>query len=542
MTVNGTTSGSTLGRRASLCVAVGVALLLSVTLTPQVAGMFHDDGIYTAVAKSVAERQGYRLQNLPGEPYQTKYPPVYSTIVAAAWRINPDFPSNVFLLKTLNLGFIAAALVAMAVLARAQSARGGDLIPIASQIALGTNPMLVSFANYLMSDVLFTALVVIVLAIWMRYGHSSDFRRELLTLSLVSMAILTRSVGISLAAAIVLDCVWRGERRRALLHATVGMLVFGTWMAWGTAHRAHGSTLVDYYQNYERPAVAHLLTEPLLTFHIVWGNLRFAVDSMPWTIGPVWILGWPLIVVLLAVGGWRLARSGGRVTVLFAACYTPLVLLHPFVPYRYLLPVTPVMILAVIVGSHYLWAKAGRFFRKDAIPEKASALILTIVLIGNVSWIQYRLRAGDEVRGWAGTDMGYSWSGFEETFDWIRVNTPRDARLGSIFDPMYFLYTGRQGVRPWFHRPETYFYPYNAAKPAAGHPEDVARELHALGIGYLILDPPTGYAEGPAAISMLRRLISLPHVNARLVFTSSDSNHEVYRLWGPSEVLEASGK
>src|SRR5687767_8764441 len=113
--MNGSSSRNDLSRWASLYVAIGITLALAVTLTPQVTGMFHDDAIYTAVAKSVAEERGYRIINLPGEPYQTKYPPLYSMMLAAAWRINPDFPSNVFFLKTLNLGCIAAALVAMAI-------------------------------------------------------------------------------------------------------------------------------------------------------------------------------------------------------------------------------------------------------------------------------------------------------------------------------------------------------------------------------------------------------------------------------------------
>ena len=40
-------------------------------------GEYHDDAIYFVTAKAIAERGEYRIISLPGEPWQTKYPPVY---------------------------------------------------------------------------------------------------------------------------------------------------------------------------------------------------------------------------------------------------------------------------------------------------------------------------------------------------------------------------------------------------------------------------------------------------------------------------------
>ena len=132
-----------------------------------------------------------------------------------------------------------------------------------------------------------------------------------------------------------------------------------------------------------------------------------------------------------------------------------------------------------------------------------------------------------DTRGWYGIDFRYSWEGFEETFDWIRENTTPTDRLGTVYDPMYYLYTGRQAVRPWFHNPETYFYPPDAPDAFVGRPIEVARQLRELGVTYLVLDPPTGYAEGEAATTLLREILSLSDVNASQVFTSSDARHEV---------------
>src|SRR4051794_35516089 len=57
-------------------------------------GDLHDDSVYFASAKSLAGGGGYRIESLPGEPAQTKYPPLYPLLLSTAWRIDPNFPAN----------------------------------------------------------------------------------------------------------------------------------------------------------------------------------------------------------------------------------------------------------------------------------------------------------------------------------------------------------------------------------------------------------------------------------------------------------------
>ena len=57
-------------------------------------GFYHDDSIYWVSARSLATGDGYRIQSLPGQPYQTKYPPLYPALLASIWKLNPRFPAN----------------------------------------------------------------------------------------------------------------------------------------------------------------------------------------------------------------------------------------------------------------------------------------------------------------------------------------------------------------------------------------------------------------------------------------------------------------
>ena len=92
-----------------LSLLVGIASIWS--SNKEVLGLFHDDGIYAVVAKSLSDGTGYRIISLPTAPDQTKYPFVYSYVLSWLWRLYPKFPDNIGLLKAANAVFLAAILV-----------------------------------------------------------------------------------------------------------------------------------------------------------------------------------------------------------------------------------------------------------------------------------------------------------------------------------------------------------------------------------------------------------------------------------------------
>ncbi len=514
-----------------LVVSCVVSATVSLTLTP-VMGLFHDDAIYASTAKTLAQSEGYRLTNLPSNPTQTKYPPFYAICLAATWWTLPDFPDNVLALKGLNILFLGTALLAIAALAERHSGVRSTALPVLCQLALGTSPAMVGFANYTMTEVLFTALVTLILLLWGRGDGMVCRRNEAAILAATALATLTRSVGIAITVALMADALIHRQWKRALLHATWGFGILTAWMVWARLNREPSFVLLSYYTEYERPAFTYILTDPRLAWSIVSGNLRLFWDTFFFTAGPGWMLFWPVLVLVGGIGLCQMVRLGWRLPLLFSGCYLAFVVMHPFTPQRYALPLLPVFVLAVVVGAFKAWELLSRSERSghpvgSAVPIGA---LVIMVLLGNALGLARALQPIAEVRGWHGGGMGYEWEGFEETFDWIRQNTPEDAILGGIFDPMYYMYTGRRAVRPWLHRPETYFYPYGSPSPNVGKPEQVLAALQSVGVGYLVLDPPAGYAEGAAAIRMLETLLQLPAAKGRLLFTSQDGLHRVYSL------------
>ena len=57
-------------------------------------GLWEDDGVYMATAKSLAAGTGYRHIELPGQPWQTKYPILYPAVLAGAFLLRQEYPQE----------------------------------------------------------------------------------------------------------------------------------------------------------------------------------------------------------------------------------------------------------------------------------------------------------------------------------------------------------------------------------------------------------------------------------------------------------------
>src|SRR5207244_9922348 len=79
----------------------------------------HDDSLYISTAHSLAEGHGYRLESVPGSPWETKYPILFPALLAVLWKIDPQYPGNTVLFKCVNtLLWLAAMAVAYRALVR----------------------------------------------------------------------------------------------------------------------------------------------------------------------------------------------------------------------------------------------------------------------------------------------------------------------------------------------------------------------------------------------------------------------------------------
>lgn len=509
----------------------------------QVLGLFHDDGIYAVVAKAVYQGEGYRIISLPTSPPQTKYPFLYSYLLSWFWALNPSFPENIWVLKALNCGILLAIFfLAFGFYRRFYPV--ARLAALVFAVLVCTNPILFTYTDYVVSDLLFVLLALAGLFLARPSADSIASAGRPLWLGFISgLASLTRLAAAPLVlAGLAHAFLTRGWRGLGYFSGAVFLLV-APWLYWLLIINRDPSrpALFSYYGAYDFSVAGVSGIGGVLASRgpIVSGNARYLLDSfdllyllplMPWLAS--------FVVVFTALGMIVSLRTRETFTWTFVLSSVALLLVWPFHPGRYMAPLVPVLVLFLFRGmaSAERWfASVGGDYPFKELITKVAWLPAIVLLMLNGVWLSSYLLIQDDqtTRGGYGRRVPYGWGGFEESFAWIRKNTAVDARLGTAYDPMYYLYTGRQAIRPALHRSATYFYPYGQAKPDVGSAAAIKAELDELRIDYLIIDPLDGYAEGKATVGLLEQIVGAYGAKAKNVFTSTDGKHRIFAILRP---------
>lgn len=206
----------------------------------------------------------------------------------------------------------------------------------------------------------------------------------------------------------------------------------------------------------------------------------------------------------------------------------------PFSPIRYALPVLPLLLLFVFRGIHALENTIRRIWRRtEKLPLSVLVRALDYLIVClNIAWLVSTVQPSNDwwVRGAFGQRLDYSWSGFLETFEWIRTYTQKGDVLASAYDPMYYLDAGRRATMPTYHKPETYFSPYRAATPDVGLVAEIKSEFRLHDVRYLITNPLDQSGEGKA----VEKITAAPPASyptcPQLAFASRDGRHRVYKI------------
>lgn len=531
-------------RLAALVVITGLVLGAAAFwgTNKQVIGLFHDDGIYTVVAKSLYQGDGYRIISLPTSPPQTKYPFFYSYLLSWIWAVDPAFPQNIAVLKTLNIAILVAIFVISIVYYRWHFP-ASDIAAIVFGMVVCTNPIVFTYTDYVVSDLLYVLLVLGAITICHSGASPSSNARNLILLAVIcGLACLTRLAAVPLVIAGSVQA-FLSRRWSGVAYFIGVVLVFvAPWLLWVSLWPHYvPDSLFGYYSAYDPTGakVWDLGTSVGRHWLVVLGNARYLIDAFDFLYLLPLMPGLGLLIaVLTGIGMIHSVRSEEPFAWCFFLFSVVLLLIWPFHPGRYMAPLVPLLVLFPFRGmaavEHQVQPVRRKFVLKSVLAKLAWSPALLIVLLNGV-WLSSYLLIDDDTttRGVYGRRMPFDWRGFEESFAWVRKNTQPDALLATAYDPMYYLYTGRQAIRPALHRPATYFYPYGQANPDVGSANEIKFQLEKMRVKFLIIDPLDGYAEGEATVKLLDALVSSYGDRARKVFTSADGKHRIYAL-GPN--------
>ncbi len=540
---------------------------------PRAVGLWQDDAIYLCTAKSLAAGTGYRHIEIPGAPLQTMYPILYPALLAIGFLLGPEYPRNlVWLLAPTALA--AAGLVALSVRYWRDVLAADRWLVVLAAVLAALSPVILSFVRFAMSDLPYGLLALAaVYVVDCQYAKATDARRRRRWLAiaaiLIALSVLTRSIGVTLAAALLVFLVWRRQWRAAGLTLLVLALCLAPWYVrqW-LAARANGPMQQDFLTGPLSYALwlpgsvgdtARVVVQNLLrtAFGLTYFQLALPQSwiqrALETPSGRTAILHAVSYLALLLIGLGFLSSLRPRVRLLhvYAVIYGVTMLAWPFEPYRFLIPWAPFLLYFLLHGA----CDAARYLlgirRQGAYAPLIAAGLVTVALVACF--------ISDDVRIVTSTELDYflrefpiDWTEARAVEQWVAQNTQADDVLAASSAAALYLTTGRQGYYFWpdtdpyrlFYGPDrawTTFYLFGSAAEGRYLLEELGQRAsavyHAAGIRYYIEHKQIDIGEG----AMAEYVRAHPDLFTP-VFATRGGNFTVFRVHTTPRADAASGR
>jgi len=480
---------------ASVLVATAIAsAVLAVYLLrlDRVAGLMVDDAWYVLLAKALAEGHGFRLISSAATEILPIVPPGFPAILSVVFRLSPQFPQNVLLLKSVSI----AAMMGVGVVTYRYFV-GYRQVPrqLAIYISVATvvTPAFVFLAtSTVMSECVFTFGQVLTILLVERSAGARDEtagRRYTVIAAVLAVATtLIRLPGVALAVAAVLYLLKERLWRRAVLFAAVAMVCFAPWTVYERTHRPttaqrleHGGSIALAYGDSlwmrlaadptsGRITILDLparVQENLITVfgRDVGGILVPAFFRGPDESGEeVAGLGGTMGVYAASMGGARATMiisfvlssiafigfiSATRERLTAAEVLVPIsiamTVIVPFWSYRYVLPLAPYVFFYFVKGLQAVTVWCERRMRTATLSPSRLVRVVMLCIIGLDVYdhAQYVLETRDTARLQA-TDWIADSREIDGVLEWMRSNLVMDGVVVTTNPGLVYLETGRK--------------------------------------------------------------------------------------------------
>ncbi|MBI4551999.1 MAG: hypothetical protein HY710_07035 [Candidatus Latescibacteria bacterium] len=507
-----------------------LAAILVVAVTVYVASFTYtvghgiDDGIHIVTAKSLAAGQGLRLISDPQRPVSTQFPPGLSLLLVPVVTLFPDPPGSIIPLKLVSTVFaLLYVAVAWFWLHRHVPPSTAALLTMITAI----NPETIRFAGQVMAEMSYAAVSMAGLVCVERYEKATDTTsrgRRWLVVAVLMMTTgyLFRSIGLSLILA-VLGLLALRRRWVAVVAVIVGVLVLASpWLmrsaVVGTPEYRDQFWLKDL-EDPERGRIGVSgLIERAAANAVVYTTQAIPDHLFP-PLGGQRVIDWcrqagvfPLLIgarlclsAFVVAGFWQRVRTRVEVLDLYTVVYFGTLLLwHNRLHWKYLAPVTPILLVYLTRGLEWMMSRLPRF----PVPVRAALpAVLLLLLVGN------------GVRGVDYVENGWLVQGkvdpYRAAYGWLKAETPPYSRLMGIDHLGLYLYTGRKAIAPGY-----------------GHnPADVLRYIESTRTDYFVVAPGQVTSNGVRLDEQfLRPVIARYPDRFTLVYTDPQTAIQVYRV------------
>lgn len=347
-----------------------------------------DGGTYIALSQSL--HQGtYRAINVPGEPIQTQYPPLFPILL---YPVAYQPSGSIGLVRC----WVAAwSFLAVFAIARAASLRDKE-IGVLAALPFLASCLYGEFGTSVLTECVFITICYAVVnrtQIWIESCKEiPDRKLDLLIPVGAGLAMLLKTAAVALVAAVFLMMLRHKKFRALCISVAILGMMLAPWWTWQNMHKS------DYIQShilmkdtYDRES-EFLTPLEVLTYRVPHNASRYVgritVDVLlppyfrsiaPWTTY-FWIkVGMSLILSIFCLYGFFRHCVKTKVTTedLFAACMMGLLLLHPVFADRYMFFILPSMAGYLLFAFHNVVLR-----RKIAIVWSGIVLIGCVVSLG----------------------------------------------------------------------------------------------------------------------------------------------------------------
>ncbi len=415
-------------------------------------GFYHDDSIYWVSARSLATGDGYRIQSLPGQPYQTKYPPLYPALLASIWKINPRFPANLPLATLFSWLLLPLFLAALWWLLRDYGFSLRERYILLLMAAL--SPVTVVFSFSLMPELLFTALLLASLILAERAMQPEAPRWLALVAGIcAALAYLAKSIAAPLLLTVPLGFALHKHFRKAGLFFAALLPAVAGWQWWTARHLTHSWDLVTlYYTNYVGFQIYNVPLRDLPL--VIWYNL----DGFLQGAGKLLIFDLPygskhlerLVAIAAIAGCVRLTlRKRALQYPLAALGMTAILLVWHFPPdQRFVFPLYPLLLMGLATEVRNICGALKQAWAKPALADRIAVAGFGTLLAGLAAFAVFCTVFGlTHVIPDLFASYRTDFEARERAYEWIDRNVPRDANVYAYQDPVMFLYTGHRACR-----------------------------------------------------------------------------------------------
>ncbi|MEP7340988.1 MAG: hypothetical protein ABI977_24870 [Acidobacteriota bacterium] len=474
-----------------------LCLLIYVLRLDAAVGMFVDDAWYVMLAKGLATGQGYSLINAPTPGITPLYPPVFPFLLSLLYRLSPQFPQNVWLLKSLSVAsMLIAGALAFVYFTRERRQHSYNALGIAAAVTLSP-PLVLLATSTLMSECVFVAIFLATILVVERSvraigsGQTNvakvELRYGLLMGVMGALCFLTRSVSAVVVAAIFVYLLKQRLRRAALIFAATVALLAAPWVIYSRLHaptpeqwqEQAGHIVEDYSKQFWQRQAGNVASGTIEVADLparVWNNVMQIAfrDTLRVVAAPFYEFlrslqaaeAWrqqdgyempggitatmSLIVALLALAGFILTIRERTTVAEIAVIFTlGITLVWPWEPFRFLLPLAPLLIFYVLRGIAAVHRLHQKMRQQELRPSPAvlgiaAACILAVNLYGNIVYLSRKL-SGNQPSFLSAFDEN------EKLFIWARDHLPRNEVIATSNPGLVYLYTGNKTVA--FHNP-----------------------------------------------------------------------------------------